>query len=202
MTKIITITRLRSFLGLVGCYADLWPRRSHTLGPLTIFGNSPKGTNLRNRWTPKFDKAFWKMKSIVASNYLMAYLNHNKPFYIYTDVSDYQMGAVIMQYDNENILRQVAYFLGKLNPAQQSYTTTEKEFSSIVMVLKEYRIMLYGAKLKKFNDHKNLTFATFNTRQIIRWRNYIEEFHPQLFYIEGKSNVMVEIYTGPKTNNL
>ena len=34
---------------------------------------------------------------ILSANILMAYPNHNKPFHMYTDASDYQMGAVIMQ---------------------------------------------------------------------------------------------------------
>ena len=141
MTKPVTIRNLRAFIGLVGYYADLWPRWSHTLAPLTALKHLPKGAKLGKLWTPECDRAFQEMKSIVAADCLMAYPNHNKPFYIYTDASDYQMGAVIMQYDNNNILRPFAYFSRKLNSAQRNYTVTEKELLSIVMVLKEYRTM-------------------------------------------------------------
>ena len=165
MTKPVTITNLRAFLDLVGYHADLWPRRSHTLAPLTTLGNLPKGAILGDRWTPECDKAFQEMKSIIATDCLMAYPNHNKPFYIYTDASDYQMGTVIMQYDDKGILRPVAYFSRKLNAAQRNYTVTEKELLSIVMVLKDYRTILYGAELKTFTDHKNLTFNTFLLRE-------------------------------------
>ena len=160
------------------------------------------GAKLGKLWTPECDKAFQEMKSIVAADYLMAYPNHKKPFYIYTDAPDYQMGAVIMQYDDNNILRPVAYFSQKLNSAQQNYTVNEKELLSIMMVLKEYRTMLYRAELRIFTDHKNLTSNTFNTQRIVRWRNFIEEYHPKLFYIAGKSNIMKDAFSRlPRTGD-
>ena len=78
-------------------------------------------------------KAFDKMHLLMAADALAAYPNHNKRFDAYTDASDFQLGACIVQEG-----RLVAYFLQKLTMSQQYYTTMEKEMLSIVATLKEF----------------------------------------------------------------
>ena len=123
-----TRKQLRSFIGAVTFYRDLFPRRSHILAPLTaqVSGSKPI------QWTKECQKAFDSAKHILSQEILLQYPDHNKPFHIYTDASDYQLGSVITQ-DG----KPVAYFSRKLNAAQRNYTVMEKELLSIVETLKE-----------------------------------------------------------------
>ena len=155
-----TKRQLRKFIGIVNYYRDSWIRRSDLLAPLTTLS----GKKAKWKWTPVHTKAFETMKKVVANQVQLAFPDFNKPFQIYTDASDTQLGAVVAQ-DNKPI----AFFSRKLNKSQLNYTVTEKELLSIVEVLKEFRTILLGQQIAVYTDHKNLTCEVFNTDRVMRW---------------------------------
>ncbi len=103
-----TTTDLCGFISCINFYCDMWPSHSHVLAPLTACSGLKKNTVLN--WTPKLQQAFHKMHLLMTADTLSAYPDHNKWFDIYTDSSDDQMGACIMQEDHS-----IAYYSKKLN---------------------------------------------------------------------------------------
>ncbi len=85
---------------------------------------------------------------------VLAYPDFTKPFYIYTNVSTKQLGAVITQ-DNRPIA--IAFFSWKLSGAQSKYTVTKLELLAIVETLKDFNGMLWGQRINVYTNHKNLT---------------------------------------------
>ena len=104
-----TATDLCHFICCINFYPDMWPSCPQVLAPLAACSGLKKNT-VRN-WMPKMQEAFSKMHFPMAADALSAYPD-NKWFNIYTDSSDYQMGACIMQ-DGQL----VAYYSKKLNSA-------------------------------------------------------------------------------------
>jgi hypothetical protein len=109
--------QLRSFLGFVNFYRQLWYHRSHII-TLLVAITSDKAKCV---WGPEQKKAFKEIRNTVAHQVLLKYPDFSKPFDIFIDASDYQIGAVIAQESWP-----IAFYSRKLNPAQRNYTTMEK----------------------------------------------------------------------------
>jgi hypothetical protein len=118
------------FIGCMNYYLDMWLSRAHKLKPLTDQSIFKKKAPIK--LTDEMQKAFKKMHLLMATNALAAYPDSNKRLNVYTDTSDFQLGACIIQEG-----RPVAYFSCKLTKSQQNYTTMEKEMLFIVANLKE-----------------------------------------------------------------
>ncbi len=124
-------TELQMFIGCINYYRGMWPSHAHILKPLTDQSGLKK--RAPSKWTGEMQKAFDKMRLLMAADALAAYGDHNKSFDAYTDASNFQLGAYIVQEG-----RPVVYFSQKLTKSQQSYTTMEKEMLSIVATLEEF----------------------------------------------------------------
>jgi hypothetical protein len=129
------LKQLRGFIGMVNYNRDMWPHSSHSLSPLTTKTGAPqKGVKAPPfKWTPEMQKAFEEMKALMAAEALCTYPDHNKPFKIYTDASNNQLGACIMQENHP-----VAYYSRNLNSAQRNYATIDKELLCVIAMLREF----------------------------------------------------------------
>jgi hypothetical protein len=141
-------------------------------------------------WSPEMQKAFDQMKALMAADVLCAYPNHNKPFHIFTDASNYQLGACFIQDDIP-----VAYCNKKLNSAQMSYATIDKELLCVIATLHEFRSMLLGAELHIHTDCKNIPNVGDSSEQCLRWISYVDEYSPTLHYVEGPHNVIADTFS-------
>jgi hypothetical protein len=89
---------------------------------------------------------------------VLAYPDFAIPIEIYMDASNKWIGSVIQQNGQP-----LAFYSHKLTEAQTRYTVIELELLAIVETLQEYHTILLGHIIKIYMDHKNLTFANFNT---------------------------------------
>ena len=176
--------QLKSFLGFVNYYKKHWRRRSHILEPLTRLTSS----KVKFEWTEEQQKAFKTIKNVMAKKILLSYPDFSKPFHIYTDASDKQLGGIIVQDD-----KPIALYSRKLTPPQRNYTVMEKELLSIVETTEHHRNILFGFPLILHSDHKNLSFNNFNSERVRRWRLLLEEYPYEFRYTPGRENFIADM---------
>ena len=70
---------------------------------------------------------------------LLSFPDFDKPFHLYSDASDRQLGATVVQ-DGKPL----GFYTRKLNPAQMNYTVGERELLGIIEGLKAFEGILLG----------------------------------------------------------
>lgn len=154
-----------------------------------------------NTEDPAYIEAFSKLKQTIASDQILAYPDFDLPFILTTDASDYAVGAVLSQLQN-NIERPIAFASRTLNKAETNYSTIEKEALAIIWAIRKYKPYLFGNQFKLFTDHKPLTFikTSMKNNRILHWRLELENYQYTVEYKQGKANVVADALSR-KTEN-
>ena len=116
---------------------------------------------------------------------------------VHTDASDYAIGAEISQLDDKGKIRQVLFYSRRLNPAEERYSTVDKEMLAIVQTLKKFPHRLRGTKYPVVikTDHKNLASFTTNKQlngRQARWAEELAAYNVVREHIPGKQNIVAD----------
>ena len=105
------------------------------------------------------ENAFQQLKHLLTTAPVLrtAKTGPTQEFVLSTDASQFGIGAVLLQKDENNDLRPVSYFAKSLNKAQRNYPVYDQELLAIVCAMKEYRHYLEGCQhITILTDHATL----------------------------------------------
>jgi len=98
----------------------------------------------------------------------------------------------LSQKDDENRERVIAYASVSLKPAEQKYSTTEKEALAVVWAVRQFRHYLLGTTFEIVTDHNALrwlfTKQSNPTPRISRWITNMMEYNFIISYRPGRVN--------------
>jgi hypothetical protein len=100
---------------------------------------------------------------MIKSKVKLAFLNFSKPFHLYTDASDKQLSATLVQ-DG----RPLGFYTRKLNGPQLNYKVREKELLGIVEGVKAFEGIILGQDLTIYTDHLNLLYQKLPSQRMMR----------------------------------
>jgi hypothetical protein len=177
---------VQSFLGFANFYRRFIRGFSALAEPL--FALTRKDSFFS--WTPIAQQAFDTLKKAFTSAPVLLHPDPTKPFTVETDASDFAIGAILSQPDDNGILHPVAFYSRKFTPPEINYPVYDKELSAIIAAFQEWRPYLAGAqhRVQVITDHKNLlyftTTRTLNRRQA-RWSNFLADYDFQIVFRPG-----------------
>ena len=185
------IRDVRSFLGMASYYRKYVPDFSKIAKPLSSLTRK----NAKFQWSLETQTAFETLKQRLLEAPILAFPDITKPFKLYTDASQYALGAVLMQeQDGQN--RVIQYISHQFSDQKQKWPTIEREAFAIVFSLEKLRPIIIGTDITVYTDHKPLkdlfTSEMKNTR-IQRWAIIMGEYNCKIEYISGPQNVAADM---------
>jgi len=186
-----SLMEVQSFLGFANFYRHFIREYSKVLRPrMELTKISEKGSWA---WNEEAEKAFQDLKKRFTTAPILAHSDPEKPVVIETDASDFAIGAVLSQRDEENRLHPIAFHSRKFQPAEINYEIHDKELLAVVDAFKHWRRYCEGAthQVQVFTDHQNLEYFTttkvLNRRQA-RWAQEPAVIDFRIYYRPGTQN--------------
>jgi hypothetical protein len=186
-----TVKGVRSFIGMGSYYRRFVPEFAELARPLTQLTHK----HAHFEWNESHQKSFDALKQRLSSAPILAHPDLSREFIVYTDASQYAVGAVLAQKfdDGEKVIQ---YLSHQLSGSQKKWPTIEREMYAIIFAIKKLRHYLLGHRFTIFCDHKPLRYlmtAEMKNARVQRWGIMLDEFNYEIKYKTGKSNVHADL---------
>ena len=185
-----SLVEVQQFLGFANFYRRFIENYSRVARPLTELTKKTADTWT---WTPEAELAFNELKHRFTTAPILAQFDPQRAAIVEPDASDFALGTILSQRDNETRLHPVAFHSRKFSPAEINYDIHDKELLAIVDAFKHWRRYLEGAnhQVEVYSDHQNLEyFATtkvLNRRQA-RWAQELAGIDFKIYFRPGAQN--------------
>jgi hypothetical protein len=181
---------VQSFLGFANFYRRFIFGFSKICRPLT---ESTKGDKKDWRWTPEMETAFVNLKEWFTTAPILTHFNPKRQCIVETDASDFALGAVLSQKEDDDMLHPIAYHSRKFSTAEINYEIHDKELLAVVDSFKIWRRYLEGTLLTVlvYNDDQNLEYFTTTKvliRRQARWAQELAGIDFKICYCSGSQN--------------
>jgi transposase InsO family protein len=195
-------TSLLTFLGMTGHYRRFVRQYADVAAPLHELTKDVPFV-----WEEKQTKAFETLKERLITAPILRFPDFKKEFVLQTDASDFSLGAVLAQGDEQGREQVVAYISHKLTDAERKWTVREKEAFAVVWACDQLRYYLIGKHFKIKTDHKNIASVKWVLNytkhdRLGRWALLLQEFHFTIEAIKGKENSVADALSRLETINL
>ena len=153
------------------------------------------------RWGPDQETAFRQIKDRLINAPILRLPDFNKLFYVVCDASNYHLGALLKQKDQNKHLCLVACESRKLSDVERRYATTYREFLGVIFGVAKFDRYITGRKFVIVTDHHALCFMLKSLKPgnsaITRWTMNMLEYDFDIEWTSGKSHKDADALSRP-----
>jgi len=189
-----TRTELRSFLGMCNVYRRFVPHFAKKASPLTELLKKGQPSEYDD-FTEEQAEAFDALRQALINPPILALPRQDAPFTLDVDASDYQLGACLLQEQDDGQLAPCGYFSKTLLPAERNYSAVEKECLAVVWAILQLRPYLERVRFTVRSDQVALRWLLSlkdPSGRLARWRLRLAEFDFTIQYRPGVKNSIAD----------
>jgi len=189
------LTEVRSFIGAVMYYNRFIPNAAEILTPIYQLLKA----NQRFVWSANCQKAFTKIKGIIASDSCIVHFDPNLPIIVTADASDNGIAGTL-SHIIDGVERTVTCVSRTLQPCEQKMSTVMKEALAIYYTINKLYFYLCNTKFTLRSDHKPLVtifgehkgIPQMSANKLTRWAVFLSAFDYRFEHIKGTDNVIAD----------
>ena len=180
---------VRAFLGITGYYRKFIPYYA----TIAVSLNNLTKKNACNKvvWTEQCNQAWQNLKGILCSSPVLRTPDFSSQFIPQTDASDYGVGAVLSQTDNNGDDHHVAYYIKKLLLREIRYCILAKECLAIRLATHFFRVYLMGQPFIIQTDYLALQWLDWlkdSNPRLARWSLALQPYQFTVVHRAGQLN--------------
>jgi hypothetical protein len=175
-------------MGLAVYYQKYVKDYSHIAAPL----HNLTKKNTAFEWSESCEQSFSNLKEALVNAPVLAYPDFSEEagmFILDTDASDYAVGAVLSQRQNDGSEKVIAYGSKSLQGGELNYCTTRREMLALVKFAKHFWYFLLGKRFLVRTDNIALRWLlNFKdpSGQVARWLECLAEFDYEIQHQAGR----------------
>ena len=179
--------QVRAWLGLTGFFRRFIDKYANIAAPLNTLLQKDKPF----QWTNECQQAFETLRTKLLTAPILAFPDFTRPFELHTDASGTAIGSVLMQIQQDDSERVIAYGGRTLLKAERNYNVTELECLAVIDAIKHFSPYLHGYKFTIHTDHSSLKYlltAKDLKGRAARWALTLQGFDFTILHRAGKDN--------------
>lgn len=186
------VKEVKRFLGKAGFYRRHIENFATLVEPLLCLTRG----NYNFQWEKPQEKAFNKIKELLAKEPNLVFPDYTKPFHIFTDASLVGQGGALMQKNEASGgFSAIAYCSRTLSAPERKWAAVQVELSAIIYALREFRPFIFMSEIELHTDHKPLSYLlkkADSSPQLARWMIELQNYQIKVVHISGKQNTLAD----------
>ena len=185
---------LKSFCGLASYFRRHVKGYAELVHPLQemLEGYEKRFKGRPIEWTSVTENHYRMVQNAIVNCQLLYFRDPSAPVRLYTDASDYGIGAYLCQV-TDSVEYPVSFISKTLSKVEKRWSVYEKEAFAIFYALRKWEYYLRDIKFVLFTDHKNLTYLNNDpSPKVQRWKIAVQQYDFDIAYIEGEKNTVAD----------